>query len=184
MKMRLLTGLIAAACFSQAAFAAELNSGTVSNQTTATADVEFSQPITLENTLTPVAGLRAGQPLPPDDSAVVIANGKLAIKDAGVTARLALKFAEAGASSYLSTYAQGHEGDDNYLLYFAPLPKDTTLANFYQKYDVFGASDATYAVTPKEENQLDYKVVGLKKNGGKAMPGKYTISVTGAVYTP
>ena len=72
MKMRLLTGLIAAACFSQAASAAELSNGTISNQTIATADVMFSQPSTLENTLTPIAGLKAGAS--DDNRATQIAN--------------------------------------------------------------------------------------------------------------
>ena len=183
MKMRLLTGLIAAACFSQAAFAdTVLSDGAVSNLTTATADVEFNQPITLENTLTPVAGLKAGQPLPAGDSSLVIANGKLAIKDSGVTARLALKFME--ADTFLSTYAQGHEGDDNYVLQYMPVPNDATLQNLASTYDAFYAGDGNYVVTPTEENQLDYRVVAYSETAGKVKPGKYTISVTGAVYTP
>ena len=181
MKMRLLTGLIAAACFSQAASAGTvLNNGTITNQTTATADVVFNQPITLENTLTPVTGLKAGQ-MPVGDSAVVIANGKLAIKDSGVTARLALRSSE--GDDYLSTYAEGHEGDDSYALQYIPIPKDTNLDDVDTKYDTFPAADGNYIVTPTEENQLDYKVIAYN-SAGKAMPGKYTISVTGAVYIP
>lgn len=181
MKMRLLTGLIAAVCFSQAASADTLVDGTVTNQTTATADVMFNQPITLENTLTPVTGLKAGQSLPVDSSAVVIANGKLAIKDSGVTARLALKFMDGGES--LSTYAVGHEGEDSYALYYIPVPKDTYIGDVNSKYEDFVTADGSYIVTPTEENQLDYNVIAYN-SAGKAMPGKYTISVTGAVYTP
>lgn len=181
MKMRLLTGLIAAVCFSQAASAADLVDGTVTNQTTATADVMFNQPITLENTLTPVTGLKGGQRLPENSSALVIANGKLAIKDSGVTARLALKFMDGGKN--LTTYAVGHEGEDSYALKYIPMPKDTYIGDMNSKYDEFVTVDGSYFVTPTEENQLDYNVIAFN-SAGKAMPGKYTISVTGAVYTP
>lgn len=179
MKIRLLTALIAATCFSQAASAAQLNSGVITNQTTATTDVVFNQPITLENTLRPIAGLKAGQELP-DNSGIPIATGKLAIKEAGVTARLALKVFEADNSASV-VYAEGHQGEEAYALAYAPVPDDADAS-----WDGLDTSDGRYVISPKEQNQFTYKVMGAKGSTDFGTPkaGKYTISVTGAVYNP
>lgn len=181
MKMRLLTALIAATCFSQAASAdAELTSGTITNKTTATADVVFNQPVTLENTLTPVAGLKAGGQTSADG--VTIATGKLAIKETGVTARLAFRTADLsqGSESVPSVYAEGHEGDDEYQLLYEIYPDGATP----DKWDFIKTSDGEYLVSTEELSQQTYKVAG--HGSGNVLPkaGKYTISVTGAVYTP
>lgn len=178
MKMRLLTALIAAACFSQAASAADLTSGTITNQTTATTDVVFNQPVTLENTLMPVAGLKAGEK-EDDDNLPTIATGKLAIKETSVTARLALKLQEADHSVSV-VYAEGHQGEAAYGLEYVPV-FDSADVNTW---DTITASDGVYVISPEGQRQLTYKVIGA--NEGRVTPraGKYTISVTGAVYNP
>ncbi|MHB9804947.1 hypothetical protein [Pantoea ananatis] len=183
-KMSLLTAIMAAACLSQAASADDdLTSGSITNQTTATADVEFNQPVTLVNTLTPVNGIKAGA-ASSSESPVEIATGKLAIKEAGVTAQLALK-ASCADQTPLITYAKGHQGEPAYALTYIPLITDVspnkagpTPANY------FTASDGYYYVTPKKESELTYSVFGL--GSGNALPGAgtYTISMTGAVYNP
>lgn len=177
MKMHILTTFIAVACFSQAA-SATLPSGTITNQTTATADVVFNQPITLENTLTPVAGLKAGKKVP--NEGVTIATGQLAIKEVGVTARLALK-AEGVDHEMFTAYAEGHQGDPAYELTYLPVFDQTDA-----ELDSISASDGDYVVSNAERSQLTYEVVGASGAAQDVMPraGKYTISVTGAVYNP
>lgn len=152
MKMHILTTFIAVACFSQAA-SATLTSGTITNQTTATADVVFNQPITLENTLTPVAGLKAGKKVP--NEGVTIATGQLAIKEVGVTARLALK-AEGVDHEMFTAYAEGHQGDPAYELTYSPAFDQTDA----DKLDSISTSDGDYFVNNAERSQLTYKVVG------------------------
>ncbi|MEI2606796.1 hypothetical protein V8O11_23845 [Erwinia aphidicola] len=174
--MRLLTALIAAACFSQAASAANLTSGTITNETTATADVVFNQPITLENTLTPVSGLKAGAPsnLDSTDTATTIATGKLAIKEAGVTAQLALRLESP------AVYAEGHQGEAAYELAYAAIFDDAEATTW----DTFTTSDGSYLISPAGQRQLAYKVYGGGNDDVLPAAGKYTINVTGAVYNP
>lgn len=184
MKIRLLTALITTACLSQAASADDLTSGSITNQTTATADVEFNQPVTLVNTLTPVNGIKAGAASSANNP-VEIATGKLAIKEAGVTAQLALK--AAGVDKVpLITYAKGHQGEPAYALTYQPFithvsPNPSADPNGF---DFFTASDGDYYVTIEKESELTYSVFGL--GSGNALPGAgtYTISMTGAVYNP
>lgn len=183
MKMRLLTGLIAAAFFSQAASAARLSSGSLTNQTTATADVEFSQPITLQNTLTPIAGLKAGQVVGNGNNLLQIANGSLEIKDSGVTALLALRVSPSEISQPIA-YAAGHEGDDKYAITYVPLPKDASLADIGSKYNQFSNTSGTYAVTPAASSKLDYGVFVIDTRGTGIKPGTYTINTEGAIYNP
>lgn len=182
MKMRLLTGLIAAVCFSQAASAAQLSGGTISNLTTATADVEFSQPITLQNTLTPISGLKAGQKLSAANP-LTIANGSLAIKDSGVTALLALKFGNESLGAATS-YAAGHEGEEDYSFNYIPMPKDADMDSMESKYDVIRINGDVYAVTPTASSKLDYNVLAIGDGTKAVKPGIYTISMTGAIYNP
>ncbi|MGP2416889.1 hypothetical protein [Pantoea ananatis] len=183
MKIRLLTALITTACLSQAASADDLTSGSITNQTTATADVEFNQPVTLVNTLTPVNGIKAGAASGANNP-VEIATGKLAIKEAGVTAQLALK--SAGADQVpLITYAKGHQGEPAYALTYQPAIIDVSPNQAGPSgYNFFTASDGVYTVTTEKESELTYSVLGL--GSGNALPGAgtYTISMTGAVYNP
>lgn len=177
-KMSLLTALIATACISQAASASELTSGSITNQTTATADVKFNQPITLENTLTPVAGIKAGAAAGMEHP-VTIATGTLAIKEAGATAQLALKVNNSDGT-LLTVYADGHKGDDKYALVYTP-----SFGNTDVKWDAINvAGDGRYMISPTVQRQLTYKV--LAQGIGSVLPGAgtYTISVTGAVYNP
>lgn len=178
MKMHILTTFIAVACFSQAA-SAELTSGAITNQTTATADVVFNQPITLENTLTPVAGITTGRKAP--NAGVTIATGQLAIKEVGVTAQLALKSEDVGQALF-TAYAEGHQGDPAYELTYLPVFDQTDA----DKLDNITTSDGYYIVNSAERSQVTYKVLGAVGAGQDVMPpaGKYTISVTGAVYNP
>lgn len=177
MKIRLLTSLIISACFSHAASAAELTTGGITNQTTATADVMFNQPITLENTLMPVAGLKAGEAVD-SNNPTTIATGKLAIKEAGVTARLALKIEDAGESQLIA-YAEGHQGEAAYELAYMPL-----FDNQDENWDTTVASDGSYVISPAVQRQLTYKVVGEGHGDASPKAGRYTISVTAAVYNP
>jgi len=176
MKMRLLTALVAAGCFSQVtvANAVGLTTGSISNQTTATATVTLNQPITLENTLTPESGLKVGQEATPGE--LRLAKGKLAIKEAGVKARLALKAGESETVPF-TVYATGHENDDEYKLAYAVLPTDRD----YSAFDDFLA-DGYYFVKNDEVNSLDYDVVLYTPKAPKA--GSYVVSATGAVYNP
>lgn len=187
MKMRLLTGLIAAVCFSQAASAAELTGGTISNQTTATADVEFNQPITLQNTLTPISGLKAGQEIDMDNP-LTIANGSLAIKDSGVTALLALKSGDTlkngDTSGALTAYAAGHEGEKGYGFAYMPIPKGVDMKTMADEYDSTNINGEMYLVSRTASSNLDYSVLAFDSGNTAIKPGSYTISVTGAIYNP
>lgn len=180
--MRLLTALIAAACFSQAASAAILSSGSITNETTATADVVFNQPITLENTLTPVSGLQAGAPSNLDniDTSTTIATGKLAIKEAGVTAQLALEIGGTPMNGYGSAYAEGHQGEKAYELAYMPIFDSGNASTW----DTFYNNDGVYLIGPAGQRQLTYKVKGAGYGDVLPAAGKYTINVTGAVYNP
>lgn len=183
MKIRLLTALIATACLSQAASAAELTSGSITNQTMATADVKFNQPVTLVNTLTPVDGLKAGAASSSDDP-VAIATGKLAIKETGVTAQLALKIGNANQTPFI-IYAKGHQGERAYALTYIPMITGVSPnRGGPDSFDTFTASDCYYDVTSNKESELTYGVIGM--GSGNALPGAgtYTISMTGAVYNP
>ena len=176
MKMRLLTALVAAGCFSQMAQAdGTLTTGSITNQTTATATVTINQPVTLENTLTPESGLKAGQDI---DGAAILAKGNLKIKESGVTARLAIKMAEDENTS-LTTYAEGHENEDEYKLTYVAGPTSPAI----EKSKVFLTSDGVYDVTDDDVSSMDYMVI---TNTNKKMPkaGNYVISITGAVYNP
>ena len=136
----------------------------------------FNQPITLENTLTPVSGLKAGAPsnLNSTDTAAIIATGKLAIKEAGVTAQLALRV---GAPT---VYAEGHQGEAAYELAYAAFFDDAEATTC----DTFTTSDGLYEISPAGQRQLTYKVYGGGNDDVLPAAGKYTISVTGAVYNP
>ena len=174
MKKRLLTALVAAGCFSQMAVAADLTTGSITNKTTATATVTINQPVTLENTLTPVTGLTAGQPLGP--SGVILAKGKLTIKESGVKARLAVMDGIDDAGTPFKTYATGHENDDEYMLQY--------LAGFSTNFasDILSASEGIYSVTSEDLNSAEYYVVATNKELPKA--GNYVVSVTAGVYNP
>jgi len=169
MKLRLLTALVASCCISQMAVADDLTTGSITNKTTATATLTISQPITLENVLTPVSGLKTGG----TDS--TIARGVLKIKDSGVSGRLAVMTVPNRGVSFVS-YAVGHENDDKYKLsYSLSLPLET-------KFKMFNDSDGAYAVTDESVSQIAYSILRLDK----ALPlaGNYIISATGAVYNP
>ena len=175
MKKRLLTALVAAGCFSQMAVAADdLTTGSITNKTTATATVTINQPVTLENTLTPLTGLTAGKELKGADDGI-LAMGKLAIKETGVKARLAV-MGGIDRDTPLKTYATGHENDDAYMLrYFAGFP--TNIAS-----DVLFASEGAYDVTSEDVSSVEYAVASMDNTLPKA--GDYVISITAGVYNP
>lgn len=178
MKARLLTALVAAGCFSQMAVAAvaddTLTTGDITNKTTATATLNINQPVTLENTLTPEPGVRAG--LKSDGSKeVVLATGKLAIKEAGAKARLAL-LGISTSRELFETYAAGHEGDDEYKLSYVVSPNDRD-----DSYSTFTQPDGEYFVKKNAVNSINYSVLALF---GTPKAGNYVISATGAVYNP
>jgi len=174
MKTRLLTALVAAGCFSQMAVAGStLLTGSVSDLTTATATVELTQPTSLENTLTPVEGLKAGATISSIASGV-IARGNLKIREAGVTQNLAIKSEMSGYShTPFETYATGHDGDDDYKLQYRAMPND-------KDYDSFMTSDGNYLISKRTVNTWDYVVYCNSDKLPKA--GNYVITLTGAVY--
>lgn len=174
MKMRLLTALVAASCFNQMAMATILATGSITNNTTATATVTLQQQITLENTLTPLEGLKGGA-FTPNLASAKIATGNLKIKETGVNAQLAVKWQKPGYKPFV-TYATGHENYDNYKLEYnvSPTSNDT---------DTFVTSDGMYVLSKTNVNSWDYEVNSIgRMNLPKA--GNYIISVTGAVYNP
>ncbi|MCH9299854.1 MULTISPECIES: hypothetical protein [Pantoea] len=172
MKTRLLTVLVAAGCFSQMAVADDLTTGSITNQTTQTATVTISQPITLENTLIPETGLKTGQ-----SGMITLATGKLAIKESGVKARLALLIKSSeGEPNTVVTYATGHEKDDNYKLTYSIGIGDAAVT------DDFKVPDGNYRVVRNESSSLNY--VLQSNSTGLPKAGYYVVSVTGAVYNP
>ncbi|MGP2504468.1 hypothetical protein [Pantoea ananatis] len=174
MKMRLLTALVVTGCFSQMAMADLVTTGTIDNKTTTTATVTLNQPITLENTLTPVEGLKAGTSISTLASGL-IANGNLNIKETGATAQLALKSSDSGGNNFV-TYATGHADDSDYKLEYRPyLP--VSLSD-----DYIVAADGTYLFSKNNINNVSYTVSAVGSKLPKA--GNYVISVTGAIYTP
>ena len=170
MKMRLLTALVAAGCFSQMAVAdmGELTTGSITNQTTATATVTIKQPVTLENTLTPE--LKAAE------DKLQIAKGNLKIMETGVKAKLAIKSSPDDAYVSFTAYAAGHDGDGDYKLEYVAIPED--LDSFSQ----YSTSDGFYLVSNNEVSGFNYIVYNRDDSLPKA--GNYVISVTGAVYNP
>jgi len=174
MKKCLLTALVAAGCFSQMAEAKMLTTGSVNNKATATATVTINQTVTLENTLTPLTGLMAGKEIQNEKQAT-LAMGKLAIKETGVKAQLAVMGASA-SDTLFKTYATGHENDDAYMLeYRAHFEKNIPS-------DVLSASEGTYVVTSKDVNSVEYGVYTADTKFPKA--GNYVISITAGVYNP
>ncbi|WP_338506722.1 hypothetical protein VRB95_00675 [Erwinia aphidicola] len=175
MKIRLLTALVAAGCFSQMAMATSLSTGSITNKTTATGTVTLTQKITLENTLTPLQGLKAGTSTSTMADSK-IATGNLKIKEAGVKARLAIKWQNPGYESFV-TYATGHDGDDHYKLEYnvPPTSQDT---------DSFVTSDGMYILSKTDVSSWDYVVNSTGRNMKLPEAGNYVISVTGAVYNP
>ncbi|PKC36131.1 hypothetical protein V462_11050 [Pantoea ananatis 15320] len=173
MKIRLLTALVAAGCFSQMAMADNLLTGSITDETTATGTVTLTQKITLENTLTPLQGLKAGTSTTTLETSK-IATGNLKIKEAGVKARLAIEWEKIGNQSF-ATYATGHENDDQYKLEYNVYPILTDSDTIFK-------SDGIYVVSKTDVSSLDYVV----KNKGLKLPkaGDFVISVTGAVYNP
>ncbi|MDJ0034048.1 MULTISPECIES: hypothetical protein [Pantoea] len=178
MKMHLLTALVTAGCFSQMAVADDtLTTGSITNQTTATATVTINQPVTLENTLTPETGLKAGQVITEDT--YEIAKGNLKIMEAGAKARLAIYAAPKG--SLTKVYAVGHEGDGEYELDYMTMPTSPPESDF----KAFETSDGYYYVSNNDINSLEYGVFLQGEKASKApKAGNYVISSTGAVYNP
>ncbi|MDF7788614.1 hypothetical protein P4910_24520 [Pantoea stewartii] len=173
MKTHLLTTLFVTSCFSQMAVADHVTTGSIVNKTTTTATVTLRQKITLENTLTPLEGLQGGTSIPSQASGV-IAKGNLKIKEAGVTAQLALNTYKSTLNNFV-TYATGHENDPDYKLeYFVYNPSDDT--------DWIETSDGIYRFTPSNVSNFDYTVHAAGSKLPKA--GNYIISVTGATYNP
>ncbi|MHC3774445.1 hypothetical protein ACYDMD_19745 [Pantoea agglomerans] len=173
MKMRLLTALVAAGCFSQMAVASLVTTGSIVNKTTATATLTLNQPITLENTLTPVEGLKGGASTPTLATGL-IANGNLKIKETGVTAHLALNTSTPGNNSFV-TYATGHENAADYKLEYRVYPKSSDT-------DYIVTSDGEYIFSTNNVNNFGYTVSAIASKLPKA--GSYVISVTGGVYNP
>ena len=175
MKKRLLTALVAAGCFSQMAVAADLTTGSITNRTTATATVTINQPVTLENTLTPLTGLTAGKELKVADD-IILAMGKLAIKEPGVKARLAV-MGSIDRNTPFKTYATGHENDDAYMLRYEAEFKNSSIHK-----DELYASEGAYDVTREDVNSVEYIVACVGEVFPKA--GNYVISITAGVYNP
>lgn len=175
MKTRLLTALIAAGCFSPMAMATSLSTGSITNETTATGTVTLNQKITLENSLTPLQGLKAGASTP-TFATTKIATGNLKIKEAGVKARLAIKWQNPGYKHFV-TYATGHENDSAYKLEYnvPPTSEDT---------DSFETSDGMYILSKTDVSSFDYVVNSVGADMKLPKAGNYVISVTGAVYNP
>lgn len=173
MKMRLLTALVAIGCFSQMAVASDLKTGSITGQTIATATLTLGQSITLENTLNPKQGLKPGS----RGGAIPIATGNLKIKEAGITARIAVKMQELGFNSFV-TYAAGHNGDSAYKLEYNVQPTS-------QDFDTFTSADGMYILSSKNVDSWDYEVKAAG-NSSIVLPkaGNYQISVTVALYNP
>lgn len=176
MKMRLLTALVAACCFSQMAVASVVNTGDIVNKTTTTATVTLNQPITLDNTLTPVKGLNAGASISTIAKST-IANGNLKIHESGFKVQLALMAATPGNAAF-ETYATGHENDPDYKLAYRVYP---TLA--LSAIDTIQMPDGNYDFSKSNIDNLDY-TVRVVDSSKLPKAGNYVISVTGAVYTP
>ncbi|MCW0323707.1 hypothetical protein [Pantoea dispersa] len=184
MKMRLLTALVAAGCFSQMAQAdGTLTTGSITNQTTATATVTINQPVTLENTLTPESGLKAGQVITEDT--VQIAKGNLKIMEAGAKARLAIYGGPPNKDLLTKVYAVGHEGDGEYELDYTIAPTPSDIESGFKGFET---SDGVYYVSNNDINSLEYGVFIQGKGTIKVLKapkaGNYVISTTGAVYNP
>ncbi|MCW0332764.1 hypothetical protein [Pantoea ananatis] len=174
MKMRLLTALVVTGCFSQMAMASLVTTGTIDNKTATTATVKLNQPITLENTLTPVEGLKGGAAKPTLASGL-LANGNLKIKETGVTAQLAINDAAPGNKSFV-TYATGHTNDYDYKLEYRVYPTSNDT-------DYIETSDGDYIFSKQSVSNFDYTVNAVSS---LTLPkaGSYVISATGAIYNP
>lgn len=124
MKPRLLV-LVCLTVYGSLSYAGTLSTGSVTNQTTASATVTFDQDITITNTLTPVTGLKTGEV---KSDVLVIATGHAGIDKVGVKARMALKVAEKPSDDsknvYFETYASGHEGESDYKMTYTVIPAD------------------------------------------------------------
>lgn len=175
MKIRLLTSLIISACFSHAASAAELTTGSITNQTTATADVVFNQPVTLVNTLTPHTGLISGKDV--DNKGIILATGSLSIVEAGVNARLAMMVTKSDGTPF-TVRASGHEKDNNdeYELKYKVSP------SLLETPDSLKTAEGVYSIKKTASNSLNYTIITSMDTTPK--PGHYIISATGAVYNP
>ena len=168
-----ISALVVAVCFNQMAMADLVTTGSITQKTTATATVTLNQPITLENTVTPVEGLKAGASTPTLASGL-IATGNLRIKEAGASAQLALNTDAPGSKAFV-TYATGHNLKDDYKLEYRVYPTS-------QDTDYIETSEGTYIFSNQNVNNFGYNVNAVSSKLPKA--GNYVISVTGGVYNP
>jgi len=172
---------LALACLPTAfAWAADLT-GSVSNETTATAEVTFNMPLTITNTLTPVMNQVAG----PSDKMVNIATGQAGIDQPGVTAQLAMKELLPG-NLPLIAYAGGHDGDPDYSITYMMFPAGTDPNS---KADLPGysrliSSTGSYLVSDNAIQNVNYNVWAMSNGSLGIAPGVYTINTTVGVYNP
>lgn len=152
--------------------------GGITNKTRATAVVEFKQPITLINTLTASSGLQADDD-PDSSTKITIATGQVRISESGASARLAILSTLNDRDPGITTYAEGHEGDDDYALIYSTAPGtgriNVSLLNDYSMH--IEEDGSGYFVSNKDISSLDYGVVATPPR--KA--GKYTIQTVAEI---
>lgn len=186
MKKIIFTAIIAVACVSSHAFAESLpdkvTGGAMTNKAVATATVTIDQPITLTNNLAVLAGIKVPKKA---GEYTKIAKGSVAINEAGIIGHIGIMSSDASTNMF-QAYADSHDGDDNYMFYYAVLPGDKDVADYLSQgdtfpgYSLYSGADGSYLVTSDEIQSLKYSVIAndIKKAGA------YTINTTAAIYVP
>ncbi|WP_135185968.1 hypothetical protein, partial [Pseudomonas syringae] len=132
-------------------------------------------------TLTASSGLKAEND-PDRSTKITIATGQVRISESGASARLAILSTMNEREPGITTFAEDHEGDNDYALMYSIAPGTSkTTVSLLNDYSLHLEEDGSgYFVSNKDISSLDYGVVATPPK--KA--GKYTIQTVAGVYVP